>query len=97
VPQAQAAYLLGSVRESRSLFPFAHHVAVPIQLGARMGRIGKSYPRPEVVSGQEPIVKGRVLFLSRDQAIRHYLRRAEPLLWIFLIIGLFGASVAVGL
>jgi hypothetical protein len=59
-----------------------------------MGRIGRSYSRPQ--AGQVPIVKGRVLFLSPREAIRHHLRRAEPLIWLFLVIGLIGASVAVG-
>jgi len=60
-----------------------------------MGRIGRSYPRAQ--AGQAPIFKGRVLFLSPKEALRYHLRRAEPLAWLFLIIGLIGASVAVGL
>jgi hypothetical protein len=45
---------------------------------------------------QAPIVKGRVLFLSPREAIRHHLRRAEPLIWLFLMLGLIGASFAAG-
>lgn len=70
--------------------------AVLLEAGGPMGRIGRSYPRP-VASGQAPIIKGRVLFLSPLQAIRYHLHRAEPLLWLFLLVGLIGASVAVGL
>ena len=61
-----------------------------------MGRIGKTYSRPDV-SAKVPIVKGRVLFLSRAAAIRHRLRRAEPLAWFCLLVGLVGALAAVGI
>ena len=61
-----------------------------------MGRIGKSHPRP-LASGQAPIVKGRVLFLAPKEAIRYRLLRAEPILWLFVIVGLIGAAVALGL
>ena len=61
-----------------------------------MGRIGKSYPRP-LASGQAPIVKGRMLFLAPKEAIRYHLLRAEPILWLFVIVGLIGGAVALGL
>lgn len=61
-----------------------------------MGRIGKSYPRP-LSSGQAPIVKGRVLFLAPKEAMRYHLLRAEPILWLFVIAGLIGGAVALGL
>ena len=61
-----------------------------------MGRIGNSYPRP-LASGQAPIVKGRVLFLAPKEAIRYHLLRAEPILWLFVIVGLIGGAVALGL
>jgi len=60
-----------------------------------MGRIGKSYPRP-LVSGQAPIVKGRVLFLERKEALRYHLLRAEPVIWFCVIAGLIGGAVALG-
>jgi hypothetical protein len=63
--------------------------------GALMGRIGKTYPRSQ--AGEMPIIKGRLLFLSPREAIRHQLRRAEPLVWVFLIIGLIGAFATLGL
>jgi len=61
-----------------------------------MGRIGKSYPRP-LSSGQAPIVKGRVLFLAPKEALRYHLLRAEPIIWFFVIVGLIGGAVALGL
>lgn len=60
-----------------------------------MGRIGKSYPRP-LASGQAPIVKGRVLFLARKEALRYRLLRAEPLIWLVVIAGLVGGALALG-
>ena len=61
-----------------------------------MGRIGKTYPRP-LVSSQAPIVKGRVLFLAPKEALRYHLLRAEPILWLFVVAGLIGGAVALGL
>jgi hypothetical protein len=63
--------------------------------GAVMGRVGKTYPRSQ--PSEMPIVKGRLLFLSPKEAMRHHLRRAEPLAWLLLIAGLVGASLAAGL
>ena len=61
-----------------------------------MGRIGKTYPRPQP-SSQAPIVKGRVLFLRPKEAFRYHLLRAEPILWLVVIAGLVGGAVALGL
>jgi hypothetical protein len=85
-----------SVREWGMALAFYHHRFVTQRKWrALMGRIGRTYPRP--YAGEMPIVRGRVLFLSPTEAIRHHLQRAEPLAWLFLIVALFGASVAIGL
>jgi hypothetical protein len=62
-----------------------------------MGRIGKSYPRPLASSGQAPIVKGRVLFLKPKEALRYHLLRAEPIIWLFVVVALIGGAIALGL
>jgi hypothetical protein len=52
-----------------------------------MGRIGRTYPRP-ATAAKVTIPKGRVLFLSPLGALRYRLQRAQPLVWLCLIIAL---------
>jgi hypothetical protein len=61
-----------------------------------MGRIGRTYPRPRTAA-KVAIPKGRVLFLSPLGALRYRLHRAQPLVWLCLLIGLVGASVMAAL
>src|SRR4051812_14881433 len=91
-----AAYLSDSVAEL-PVPPASEHDGKrsASNQGAMMGRIGRTYPRPQSCA-EVAIPKDRVLFLSPLRAVCYQLHRAQPLVWLSLLIGLIVACVAAG-